>query len=102
MDAGASASTMSSAKPAAVIVPGAAVPNQPDQWAERDHRFAAHVVLAKQQAVARQGTPPCACGGNWRYVLVPRAHRPLWRCLHCGALYLGDRLILEEMDPTAV
>ena len=83
----------------AVVAPHTAAPTQPDQWVDRDRHIRSQILLPTQQAVALHGEPRCGCGGDWRYVLLPQARRPLWRCLHCGSLHRGDRLILEEQGP---
>jgi hypothetical protein len=85
--------------PSATGTAEASAPTQPEQWADRDRHIRTQILLPTQQAAALQVEPRCGCGGDWRYLLLPQAHRPIWRCLHCGGLHRGDRLILEEQGP---
>ena len=71
-------------------------PSQPADWRARDAVLAKQVRLPVNAGAPVQGEPPCACGGAWRYELVPGARRPLWRCLHCGNLYRETRLLPED------
>ena len=78
-------------------------PTQPDHWADRDRLFGTQIRLPVQQQVPVQAETPCDCNGTWRYVLLPHAHHPVWRCLHCGSLYhrslhRGDQRIPEAVD----
>ena len=78
----------------------AAPPTAPAAWAARDAALGAQVRLPATPGAPERGRPPCACGGVWRYTLLPDPRHPLWRCLHCGALHRGDR-VLPEDDPGA-
>lgn len=75
--------------------PETAPPTAPAAWAALDTALAAHLRLPAPGQPERGG-PPCACGGAWRYTLLPDARRPLWRCLHCGALHRGLRALPED------
>jgi hypothetical protein len=74
-------------------------PTRPERWADRDRAFATQIRLSVGERAPERGGTPCSCGGTWRYVLLPHAAHPLWRCLHCGRLHRGDLPIPEEADP---
>lgn len=74
----------------------AAPPTSPAAWAAHDAALGAQVRLPARGDPER-GAPPCACGGGWRYTLLPDARHPLWRCLHCGALHRGERTVPEDV-----
>ena len=66
-----------------------AAPSAPGDWAEQDRGLRGELVLHAQPGHAFAAAQPCACGGVWRYVLAGSERRPIWRCLHCGALRAG-------------
>ena len=66
-------------------------PAAPDAWAKADADLGAQVSLRDMPGEPYQGARVCACGGIWRYTLAGSDTRPIWRCLHCGAVQQGER-----------
>lgn len=62
-------------------------PTRPEDWAAQDADMAEFLVLYPRPGPPLFGGEPCACDGRWRYVLGGSAAHPIWRCLHCGAVY---------------
>lgn len=73
------------AQPLAALPPDA--PEQPGHWAAADAELATFLRLRPAPWQPFRGAPTCQCGGCWRYHLAGSERRPVWRCLHCGALH---------------
>lgn len=71
-------------------------PTLPEAWAARDATLGRELRLPAGDKEPVHGKPSCRCGGSWRYLLLPHAHHPLWRCLHCGILHRGDQPLPED------
>jgi len=72
-------------------------PTRPEAWAAQDADLRTQVRLLATPGDPYLGTAACACGGEWRYLLAEHGGRRLYRCLHCGTLFIGPgRRVVES------
>jgi rubredoxin len=64
-------------------------PTAPEAWAAQDRELGGILLLKEAPSVPFADGERCSCGGAWRYVLGGSAGDPVWRCLHCGHVFVG-------------
>lgn len=64
-------------------------PTSPEAWAAQDRELGGILLLKEAPSVPYADGERCSCGGTWRYVLGGTAGDPVWRCLHCGHVFVG-------------
>jgi len=64
-------------------------PTSPEAWTAQDHELGGVLLLKEAPSVPFADGERCSCGGTWRYVLGGSAGDPVWRCLHCGHVFVG-------------